>query len=145
MTNYLYLIDTCVLSELIRPAPAAFVVDWLERNSEYCVLSAVTVGEIQFGLDRMALGHRRNRLQLWFDGVCEEFHGRILASDEECWRHWSRLRVTCQSLGRPQADLDLLIAATASAYRLQLVTRNTKHFQDTGLTLVNPWEENRPH
>ena len=104
-------------------------------------LSAVTVGEIQFGIERMALGPKRNRLQLWFDQLCRDFEERILVTDETVWRTWSRLRVSCQVIGRPQADLDLLIAATAATHQLPLVTRNTRHFEDTGIRLVNPWAD----
>ena len=134
-------LDTCVVSELTRPAPHLQVVQWLQRHACTAALSAVTVGEIQFGIERMPLGHKRNQLQRWFDGLCHDFDGRILPSDENCWRSWSQLRASCQAMGRPQADLDLLIAATAVVHRLPLVTRNTRHFEDTGLVLVNPWAD----
>lgn len=133
-------LDTCVISELIRPAPDPRVTQWLQRHSRAAALSAVTVGEIQCGIARMPLGSRRNRLQQWFDRLCRDFGGRILPADEPCWRAWSHLRASCQAIGRPQADLDLLVAATAVMHRLTLVTRNTRHFEDTGLTLVNPWD-----
>lgn len=135
-----WLLDTCVVSELTRLVPNAAVVQWLDRHNGQSMLSAVTVGEIQFGIERSPLGSNRNRLQLWFDQLCRNFEGKILPTDEAAWRVWSRLRATCRAIGRPQSDLDLLIAATAVAHRLPLVTRNTRHFQDTGLTLVNPWE-----
>ncbi len=138
------LLDTCVLSELSKPEPHALVQRWLREQLGGCVLSAVTIGEIQFGIERMALGSRRNQLQLWFDQLCRGFEGKILPTDEATWRIWSRLRATCQAMGRPQADLDLLIAATATAHRLPLVTRHIRHFQDTGLQLVNPWEPKAP-
>ena len=135
------LLDTCVISELTRPVPDPLVWQWLQGHSRTAVLSAVTVGEIQFGIARMPLGSRRNQLQHWFDCMCREFEGRILPSDENCWRAWSHLRASCQAIGRPQADLDLLIAATALSHGLALATRNTRHFQDTGLRLVNPWAD----
>lgn len=136
-----WLLDTCVVSELFKPAPSEAVQDWLRARMGTCRLSAVTVGEIQFGIERMALGPKRNRLQLWFDQLCRDFEERILVTDETVWRTWSRLRVSCQAIGRPQADLDLLIAATAAAHQLPLVTRNTRHFEDTGIRLVNPWAD----
>lgn len=139
-----YLLDTCVVSELTRLTPQPEVVRWLQQHSDEAVLSAVTVGEIQFGIERMPLGHKRNQLQRWFDGLCHAFEGRIFPTDEACWRSWSQLRASCQAMGRPQADLDLLIAATAVVHRLPLVTRNTRHFHDTGLVLVNPWEPQAP-
>lgn len=134
------LLDTCVISEMTRPVPDRAVMQWLEQYGPAAALSTVTVGEIQFGIERMPLGGKRNQLQLWFDRLCGDFEGRILPSDEPCWRAWSHLRASCQAIGRPQADLDLLIAATAVTHRLPLATRNTRHFQDTGLTLVNPWD-----
>ena len=135
------LLDTCVISELTRRAPDPRLTQWLQRHSRAAALSAVTVGEIQFGIARMPLGSRRNQLQQWFDRMCGDFAGRILPSDESCWRAWSHLRASCQAIGRPQADLDLLIAATAVVHRLPLATRNTRHFEDTGLRLVNPWAD----
>jgi len=139
-----YLLDTCVLSELTRPEPSALVQQWLRSQLHASQISAVTVGEIQFGIERMPLGAKRNRLQLWFDALCRDFEGRIFPTDEAVWRAWSRLRASCQAVGRPQTDLDLLTAATAVTHRLPLVTRNTRHFQDTGLALVNPWEPQAP-
>ena len=135
------LLDTCVISELIRRVPDPRVTQWLQRHSRTAALSAVTVGEIQFGIARMPLGSRRNQLQQWFDRMCRDFEGRILPSDESCWRAWSHLRASCQAIGRPQADLDLLIAATAGVHLRPLATRNPRHFEDTGLRLVNPWAD----
>ncbi|MFT4241055.1 MAG: type II toxin-antitoxin system VapC family toxin [Acidovorax sp.] len=135
------LLDTCVISELSKAEPSPSVQRWLRDQMSECLLCAVTVGEIQFGIERMPLGSRRNQLQLWFDQLCREFEGKILPTDETTWRIWSRLRASCQAMGRPQTDLDLLIAATATAHRLPLATRNTRHFQDTGLQLINPWAD----
>ena len=134
-----WLLDTCVVSESFKSAPDAAVGRWLNAHGAQCLMPAVSVGEILFGIERMAPSARRSRLQRWFEQLCHDFKGKILATDEAVWRSWSQLRVSCQAIGRPQADLDLLIAATAVAHRLPLVTRNVRHFQDTGLTVINPW------
>ncbi len=139
-----WLLDTCVVSESFKSLPDAAVQHWLQSHMEQCQLPAVAVGEILFGIERMAPSPRRNRLQLWLDQLCRDFEGRILPTDEAIWRRWGHLRASCQAMGRPQADLDLLIAATAVVHRLPLVTRNIRHFQDTGLALVNPWEPGAP-
>lgn len=141
MTAMVWLLDTCVISELTKPAPSPAVLQWLHLHYRRSVLCAVTLGEAQFGIERMPLGSKRNRLQLWFDGLCRDFEGKVLPTDEAVWRAWSRLRASCRAMGRPQSDLDLLIAATALTHRLEIATRNTRHFQDTGLTLVNPWAD----
>lgn len=67
------------------------------------------------------------------------FKARTLLTSEEVWVAWGRLKFEAEHLGRPQEDLDLLIAAVARVYQLTLVTRNTKHFLDTGVELLNPW------
>ncbi|QEA13707.1 PIN domain-containing protein [Comamonas flocculans] len=135
-----WLLDTCVVFESFKSLPEPVVRQWLDAHRGQCLIPAVSVGEILFGIERMVPSARRSRLQLWFEQLCHDFEGKILPTDEAVWRTWSRLRVSCQAIGRPQADLDLLIAATAVTHRLPLVTRNTRHFQDTGLTLVNPWD-----
>lgn len=139
-----WLLDTCVVSESFKSVPSVAVRQWLDARREECLLPAVAIGEIQFGISRMVPSVRRNRLQLWFDQLCSDFEGKILPTDEAVWRAWSQLRVSCQAMGRPQSDLDLLIAATAVTHQLSLATRNTRHFEDTGLMLVNPWASENP-
>lgn len=134
-----WLLDTCVVSELTRKAPEHRVMDWLTTNGAQACLSVVTLGEIQYGIERLAPGRTRNSLQLWFDGLSTQFSERILATDEAVWRTFGRLKASVEAIGRPQEDLDLLIAAVATVHRLCLVTRNTKHFLDTGIPTVNPW------
>jgi predicted nucleic acid-binding protein len=134
-----WLLDTCVVSELTRKAPHASVVQWLEQHAADAVLTAVTVGEIQYGIDRLPASRGRNALQLWFDGLCGQYAERTIPTDDAVWRTWGRLKASVESIGRPQEDLDLLIAATAAVHRLTVVTRNTKHFDDSGVKTFNPW------
>jgi toxin FitB len=136
---YLWLIDTCVASELPKPDPNPQVTAWMQKHVAECAMSAVSVGEIEDGLLRLSPGARRVRLLNWFSDMCEQFGGGILASDLAVWREYARLKRELEQLGRPQADMDILIAATALTHRLTLVTRNIKHFKDTGCQLLDPW------
>lgn len=134
-----WLLDTCVVSELARDLPDARVRDWLTRHAADSALSAVSLGELKYGIERKAAGRMRNGLQLWFERLCTQYAARTLATDEPVWMTFGRLKASVEAIGRPQEDFDLLIASTAAVHRLTLVTRNTKHFADTGVPLVDPW------
>lgn len=135
-----WLLDTCVVSELARPAPDLRLREWLAAHVDGCRLAAVTLGEIVFGIECLPHGARRNGLQRWAGELQQRFAGRTLVTDESVWTTFGRLKASLRTIGRPQDDLDILIAATATVHSLQLVTRNTRHFSDTGVALVNPWE-----
>lgn len=135
-----WLLDTCVVSELTRELPDERVSRWLAEKAAVAMLSTVSLGEIQYGIERMAAGRSRNTLQLWFDGLCVQYAQRMLPADEPVWRAYGRLKASVEAIGRPREDLDLLIAATATVHRLTLVTRNPKHFEDSGVKTLNPWE-----
>jgi len=132
-------LDTCALSELVRKKPDPGVLDWFSRHSAESALSVISIGELQFGIERLPPGRTRNVLQHWFEGIGTQFGARILVADEPVMRRYGGLRASVQAMGRPQEDMDLILAATASVHRLALVTRNIRHFQDTGIELVNPW------
>ena len=134
-----WLLDTCVVSELTRKAPDASVLRWIGRNADDAALPVVTLGEIQYGIERLEPGRQRNTLQLWFDGLCVQYTSRTLPTDEAVWRTWGRLKASVESVGRAQEDLDMLIAATATVHRLTVVTRNVRHFEDSGVRTFNPW------
>ena len=135
-----WLLDTCVVSELTRPEPSAQVQQWLTNNAAQSAIAAVSVGEIQYGLLRLPVGAKKRRLQAWFDELCSQFGERILPTSTEVWREFGRLKTDLEQTGRPQDDLDVAIAATACCNKLTIVTRNVRHFQDTGLDICNPWE-----
>lgn len=135
----LWLLDTCVVSELTRKVPDAQVLQWLTDHADEAAIPVVTLGETQYGIERLAQGRLRNSLQLWFDGLNGQFASRVLPTDEPVWRTFGRLKASVEAIGKPQEDMDLLIAAVATVNRLTLVTRNTKHFLDTGIPTVNPW------
>jgi predicted nucleic acid-binding protein len=135
-----WLLDTCVVSELSRPVPDARVVDWLGRHRDDYLLSAVTLGEVAYGVERLPHGAQRNALQRWAADLHRRFASRTLVTDEAVWITFGRLKASLRSMGRPQEDLDIILAATAIVNGLTLATRNLRDFADTGVALVNPWE-----
>lgn len=136
-----WLLDTCVVSELTRPEPNAQIQQWLLENARQSAIAAVSVGEIQYGLLRLPAGARKRRLHAWFEELCSQFNDRILPATAQVWREFGRLKTDLEQTGRPQDDLDIAIAATACCHKLVVVTRNVRHFQDTGLDICNPWAD----
>ena len=134
-----WLLDTCVVSELTRPEPDVLVRQWLQENAGQSAIAAVSMGEIQYGLLRLPAGASKRRLQTWFEELCSQFDGRILPTTVQVWREFGRLKTDLEQTGRPQDDLDIAIAATACCHKLAMVTRNERHFYDTGLAIFNPW------
>lgn len=137
-----FLIDTNVLSEYNRPGgPDAGVKQWLEntdRQTQY--VSVVTLAEIQKGIEILAPGKRRTELAGWLARDLEAwFSGRILPVDRRVAARWATLLAQAIRTGRLLPAIDSLIAATALAYELTIVTRNTKDFEGIGANTVNPW------
>lgn len=138
-----FLIDTNVLSEYNRSGgPDPGVKHWLEttdRQSQF--VSVITLAEIQKGIELLAEGKRRAQLEQWLRQDLETwFSGRVLPVDRRTAMRWASLVAHRSQTGRPLPTIDSLIAATALAYDLTIVTRNTKDFEGTGATTFNPWE-----
>ena len=135
-------IDTNALSEYNRPGgPDAGVKRWLEvtdRQSQH--VSVITLAEIQQGIELLAEGKRRAQLEEWLKQDLEAwFSGRILPVDRRVAARWASLEAQGARTGMPLPTVDSLIAATALAYDLTIVTRNTRDFEGVGATIVNPW------
>ncbi len=135
-----YLVDTNVLSELRRRDPDANVVRWLEaRPATTLYLSVLTLGELRKGVEALPDGARKRRLLDWLEVELPAFFiGRVLSIDARVADRWGYL--AAQS-GRPLPAIDSLLAATALAHDLTLVTRNLRDFQYSGLRVVDPWSE----
>lgn len=135
-----WLLDTCTLSETMLPRPDAGVLAWLQAHVGQAAIASASFGEIQYGIECLPASARRNQLQAWTLALAQQFDGRILHADSAVWRQWGDLKAALRAMGRMQDALDMVIAATALHHGLAVVTRNTRHFQDTGLRLVNPWQ-----
>ncbi|MDF1482857.1 type II toxin-antitoxin system VapC family toxin [Extensimonas sp. H3M7-6] len=142
--RYRWLLDTCVLSEVTRLRPDEGVVRWLRAHGQGAAVAAVSFGEIHYGLACLPMGAKRNQLQAWALSLAQQFAGRVLVTDEAVWRHFGELKASLRALGRMQDTLDILIAASAMAHGLTVVTRNTRHFEDMGVPLLDPWTAPAP-
>jgi hypothetical protein len=133
-----YLIDTDVLSELRRKTPSAGVVAWIsQRPPATLYISVLTLGEIRKGIDGLADEARRMKLLDWLQTDLPAFFtGRILPVDVQVADRWGRM---VAAAGRPLPAVDSLLAATAVAHDLILVTRNVKDFAGLPVQIINPW------
>ena len=137
-----YLLDTCVLSELVKPGPAPGVMTWMAgRKADELFVSAMTLGELQRGVAKLPLSRRRNELQLWLQQVEDGFGERILPFGRDAAHAWAQMCARAEAVGKPMAAFDSIIAATAVEHGLALVTRNVQDFAAAPLMLINPWEQ----
>lgn len=137
-----YLIDTCVISELRKPAPQESVLAWFDAcREESLYTSSLNIGELQFGLAMLPAGKKKNDLLIWFAQVIEAFSGRILPVTDVVSLVWGNMRAKAQKNGKTLPVIDGLLAATAEAYDLVFVTRNTVDVEITDIQTFNPWLE----
>lgn len=137
-----FLLDTAVVSELVRAIPHARVLAWirLQRPTDL-FLAAVSLGEIVRGVVRLPTSSRRSRLETWVtESLPRQFAGRILAFDQQAAVIGGELMGTADRAGRLRASADAQIAATAIRHGLVLVTRNAPDFRNLISVLVNPWD-----
>ena len=135
------LLDTCVISELIKPAPDPVVFAWTGNTPEgACFLSAVTLGEVMDGIWRLPAGKRRSRLEAWFEGLLARYQARIIPVDAAVARKWGRLAGELARRGATTSMADGLIAATALVHGQKLATRNIADFRPFEVEIVNPWK-----
>ena len=136
-----YLLDTNLISELVKPQPDPGVVAWLDNTEEDELhLSVATVAELRFGIAFLPPSARQRRLSRWFqEELLSRFSDRILPVDIEVAAVWGDVRAERQKVGRPIGAMDAMIAATARVHNLSLVTRNSTDFAGSLLSIINPW------
>lgn len=139
-----FLLDTNVISELVKPKPEANVTDWIENTDESLLyLSVLTFGEIRRGISILPQSRRRATLEAWLDkDLRARFEERILDIDQEVADRWGLLTAAARNNGIVLPVIDGLIAATALEHNLTLVTRDTGQIPSMGVAVFNPWEKN---
>jgi len=137
-----YLLDTCLVSELVKKKPNPAVVSWLdEQDEQKLFLSVLNLGELQKGISKLPNGTKKEELQAWVAlDLVERFTGRILEIDLETALCWGRLQGDVEQTGEKLPVMDSLIAATAAAHGLVVVTRNVRDIERCGVRVCNPWE-----
>jgi predicted nucleic acid-binding protein len=136
------LLDTNILSELMRPSPFPAVVEWLDAQpAEQLFISAVTQAEIELGLALLPEGRRKNELLQAAKEIFSLFDGRNLPFDAAAAQEYALIVAARVKAGRPVSVEDAQIAAIARANNLRLITRNSKDFElIDGLIVINPWD-----
>jgi predicted nucleic acid-binding protein len=133
-----WLLDTDVLSESSNPRPNEQVMAWLDAHDDDLHLSTISLGEMVKGIELLPAGKRKKEIAAWF-GRLERWAGpRLLAPTDKVMREWGRLCARHERRGRRLPVLDSLIAATALAHDLTLVTRNTGDYPEE-VPVLNPW------
>ncbi|PIS31091.1 MAG: VapC toxin family PIN domain ribonuclease [Candidatus Marinimicrobia bacterium CG08_land_8_20_14_0_20_45_22] len=137
-----YLLDTCVISEMVRKQPNRKVIQWLESiDEDNLFLSVITVGEIEKGVAKLSDSIRKKKISEWLhEDLLIRFQKRILLLDIKVMIIWGRQLALLEQKGRTLPAIDSLIAATASSHELVLVTRNTTDFESANVEIFNPWK-----
>ena len=136
-----FLLDTNVISELVKPKPNPMVTRWVDATDESLLcLSVLTLGEIRKGISSLPDAPRRVALETWLDyDLVLRFADRILVIDQAVADRWGRLAAKAFARKSPLPVIDGLLAATALQHNLTLVTRNTKDVAVTEVAVFNPW------
>ncbi len=137
-----YLLDTCLVSELVRKKPDSRVLKWVaECDEDLTFLSVLTLGEIRKDVSKLEDKKRRAALQMWLDSELRvRFGERILPITQDIAQTWGLLQGEAEAKGIAVPTIDGLIGATAITHNLTVVTRNVSDLAKTGAKILNPWE-----
>jgi len=135
-------LDTNVLSEVMRIMPDVMVQNWMnQQHSETLYITSVTLAEILFGIAILPTGKRKNMLLGPLKGLLKIFEGRILSFDDTAARCYAELAIKAKSAGKGFPLPDGYIAAIAVAHHFMVASRDMAPFQAAGVNVVNPWED----
>ena len=136
-----YLLNTCVISELMRPMPNAQVVGWLRgQDPESLYISYLTIGELQKGIAKRGGDARAKKLDRWLTGtIFDLYRDRIIPISKDESLVWGSVCGSSERAGKKRPAIDSLIAATALAHQMTLVTRNVDDMAGVGVPILNPF------
>ena len=135
------IVDTNVISELMRPAPEPHVLSWIgAQDIAELHVTAIALAEIAYGVERLPGGRREALIRSTAQEAIAAFRGRVMPFDEVAAPHYARIVSERERAGRPMEAFDGQVAAICAAREAPLATRNAKDFEGTGLTVINPWQ-----
>src|SRR5579859_3427872 len=133
-------VDTNVVSELMRPSPSQSVRDWVQaRPGRALYTSAITIAEVRYGIERLPDGRRKRLLNSVAAEVFDRFAEQILPFDLAAAEQYALIVSRRDTLGMPIDGFDGQIAAICRARGMALATRNTVDFRETGVNVIDPW------
>ena len=137
-----YLLDTCVVSELVAKQPNPRVLEWIDLiDPDGVYLSVITIGEITKGIEKLPISKRKQELSDWLENeLLVRFQDNIIELDVNTLVYWGRLLARLEAKGRILPAIDSLIAASVLEKGLTLVTRNEADFDGTDVEIINPWK-----
>jgi len=137
-----YLLDTCVISEVIKKEPNKNVIAWLQAQDEdNLFLSILTFGELQKGIQKHTDQTRKQKLKIWVEeDLKKRFENRIIPIDLKVVTNWGSIQGLAELVGKPMPTLDGLIAVSGLTYNCTIATRNTSDMEQSTAELFNPWE-----
>jgi len=137
-----YLLDTCVISELIKKYPDKKVVKWVQKTDESKLfISVLTFGEIHKGIEKLPKSRKKEKLHNWVNNeLTDRFKNRIVSFDLHTAAIWGKIQAHSEEAGKCMPAIDGQIAATGICNNLVIVTRNILDMEVSGASLLNPWE-----
>jgi predicted nucleic acid-binding protein len=139
-----YLLDTCVISEIIKPKADKNVISWMQNQDEESLyLSVLTFGEIEKGIEKSPDEAKKRKLQLWVEeDLKKRFEGRIVPINLDISVKWGAIQGTAELQGKPMPAIDGLIAVSGLVHNYIVVTRNVSDMEQSTVELLNPWVKN---
>ena len=139
-----YLLDTCVISEVIKPRADKNVISWMQKQDEESLyLSVLTFGEIEKGIEKSSDESRKRKLKLWVEeDLKKRFEGRIISINLDVSAKWGAIQGASELLGKSMSAIDGLIAVSGLVHNCIVVTRNISDMEQSTVELLNPWLKN---